>query len=101
MAVHRISDEKDPVTGKYNAYVYFAHPWYVKPTFAARWGPTAMMKRILGGAVPSSDPTYLPGGYDASEVGPDRLIGKGGEEMDATKARLRARRVVGGCPMAL
>ena len=101
LAVHRIGDERDPATGKYHTSLYFAHPWYVKPTFAARWGPTAMAKRILGGAVPSVDPKYIPEGYEVSEVGPERLSGKGEEEMEVTRAWLRDRRGLGGCPMAL
>lgn len=101
LAVQRIDEEPDPVTGRYHLHVYFAYPWYVNPTFAARWGPTALVKRLLGGAIPSSDPRYRPEGYMVSEVGPERLRGEGEEEMETMRAWMRERRGLGGCPMAL
>ena len=80
-------------------HVYFAHPWYIKPTFSARWGAGALVKRLLGGAVPQKDPKYHPEGYEISELGPEKLKGMGAAEMEATRERIRERR--GGCPMAL
>lgn len=98
LAVTALDDERNSDTGKYNVHVYFAHPWYVKPTFAARWGPTALVKRMLGGAVPSGDERYAPGGYEIPELGPEKLRGQGSEEMEGTRAWMRERRGM-GCPM--
>ncbi len=99
LAIKRLDDERDPVTGKYHSHLYFAHPWYVKPTFAARWGPGALVKRMLGGAVPQEGPKYQSDGYEISEIGPENLKGLGGEEMERTRELMRKRRGIGGGPM--
>lgn len=101
LAVKRLDDERDPVTGKYHAHLYFAHPWYVKPTFAVRWGIGALVKRMLGGVVPVEGPKYQSDGYNIPDMGPERLRGLGGEEMEGTREWMRKRRGIGGCPMAL
>lgn len=101
LAVERLDEERDPVTGKYHAHLYYAHPWYVKPTFSARWGPGALVTRMLGGAVPEEGPRYQSEGYEISEMGPEKWRGKGSEEMEETREWMRRRRGIGGCPMAL
>ncbi|KAF2114579.1 hypothetical protein BDV96DRAFT_647275 [Lophiotrema nucula] len=81
----------DPCTGRIHFERYIAQPWYIKPSFWARWGLKALVLRIVGGAVPG-DPQYCPEGYRISELGPAELKGKGEEEMDATQSELRRRR---------
>jgi hypothetical protein len=84
----------DRDTGRANFCRYIAHPWYVQPSFFSRWGPKALLLRLVGGAVPGS-PKYRPEGYRIHELGPSELVGKGTAEMEQTKKDLRARRV--GC----
>ncbi|KAK4444002.1 hypothetical protein QBC34DRAFT_415993 [Podospora aff. communis PSN243] len=92
----------DPETGKYHALHWNDYPWYVKPTFWNRWGPGAILTRLTGGVVPG-DPQYIPGGYLASELGPEKMRGKGDAEMEKNRAELRERTrrriATGGCPM--
>ncbi len=45
------------------------------------------------------DSKYFPQGFLSSEVGPISLIGKGQDEMDATRERLMQANL-GGCPFA-
>ncbi|SPO06382.1 uncharacterized protein DNG_09071 [Cephalotrichum gorgonifer] len=101
LAVKRLDEEKDPITGKYWTYVSFSHPWYIKPTFANRWGPEAMMLRLLGGVIPSKDAEYCPDGYDITEIGPEKMKGKGHDEMDEIRSQMKQRRGLVGCPMGL
>jgi hypothetical protein len=77
---------------------YRVHPWYVKPTLKNRWGLSAWGIWFRGGTLPGDGgQTYFPEGFLASEVGPSALSGKGREEMDEMRKRLKeARR--GGCP---
>ncbi|KAH8888513.1 hypothetical protein GQ53DRAFT_871485 [Thozetella sp. PMI_491] len=92
--------EVDPKTGKIYLEQYVGHPWYVKPTFAARWGPDAWFKRLLGGYIPGDDGAkYFPDGYHIRDVGPDYHKGKGAEEMAKDKERLVELRKASGCPM--
>jgi hypothetical protein len=99
-----ITDDQspDPETGKYHVLHWNDYPWYVKPTFWNRWGPGAILTRLAGGVVPG-DAAYIPGGYLASELGPDKLRGKGDAEMEKNRVELRDRTrrriAAGGCPM--
>lgn len=88
----------DGKTGRYNSVEYLSYPWYVKPTFQRRWGPRALITRMLGRRLPGDDGNkYAPEGYLFEEVGPNALRGQGLKEMSATETRLSdARR--GGCP---
>ncbi|TDZ61600.1 Mycophenolic acid synthesis protein B [Colletotrichum trifolii] len=93
-----IPDKADPRTGRFCLPSYLAHPYYVKPTFYSRWGPSAMYSRLIGGCLPGDeDDKYYPNGYVISEVGPEGQIGKGKEHMDTTRERISKAR---GCPMA-
>lgn len=96
-----IPSAPDSRTGRYNAVEYLSYPWYVKPTWMSRWGPRALVTRILGRRLPGDDRNkYAPEGYLFEEVGPDVLSGKGIQEMRSTEAALNdARR--GGCPFTL
>ncbi|CAN9466821.1 unnamed protein product [Alternaria alternata] len=86
--------ELDGKTGRAHFGQYIAHPWYIKPTFITRWGPKALLLRLIGGAVPG-DEKYHPDGYRIHELGPSELVGKGDTEMGKTRGELRARRM--GC----
>ncbi|KAI9771737.1 MAG: hypothetical protein M1839_002751 [Geoglossum umbratile] len=66
-----IPDAPDPKTGRFSAVRYRAHPWYVKPTFRARWGARAWWVWAAGGVVPGDEGgKYFPEGYLAEEMGP-------------------------------
>ena len=92
--------EKPDAQGYLHAKRYTAHPWYVKPTFLARWGPAAWATRIRGGVLPGDDGTkYEPQGYRLSDLGPDAWKGKGAEDMDKSRLKLRESTRL-GCPYA-
>ncbi len=95
-------NKKDPKTGKYSHNLYIVHPYYVKPTFINRWGPTALMTRLLGGIVPGGKDgaKYHPDGYTMDEVGPNRKRGKGQEELQEIKQHVERVRPM-GCPFAI
>ena len=77
---------------------YLAQPWYVKPTFWARWGPRALISRALGMSVPGDDgDKYFPGDYAFDEIGPETSKGRDAGEMDGMRERL-TRKDRGGCP---
>lgn len=59
-----------------------------------RWGPNALLLRLVGGLVPG-DERYCPEGYRIHELGPVELVGKGDDEMHDTRDELRAKRT--GC----
>jgi hypothetical protein len=81
-----------------HAEQYISHPWYVKPTWASRWGPSAWMVRVLGGVLPGDGgDSYKPQGYRISELGPQALEAKGKDEMEVTRAIL-ADNARSGCP---
>ena len=86
--------EIDGRTGRANAGQYIDRPWYVKPSFMKRWGPNALLLRLVGGVVPG-DERYHPEGYRIHELGPTELVGKGDTEMRNTRDELRAKRM--GC----
>ena len=91
------SDEANEY-GRFNADHYISHPWYIKPTFSARWGLKALLLRATGGAIPGNDgDKYLPQGYIIAEVGPDALRGKGESEMQVTREKLMRLKKI-GCP---
>ncbi len=93
-----MSKEADPVTGRYSSNEYLSHPWYVKPTFRRRWGPTAWVTRLLHQNIPGDDGNkYCPEGYRITEVGPSTQKGKGTEEMKEIENHLMEQRR-GGCP---
>ncbi|WEW55834.1 hypothetical protein PRK78_001267 [Emydomyces testavorans] len=76
-------------------------PFYVKPTLWNRWGPSARIKRLLQLPLPGDeDETYFPGGYYTPDVGPRAFVGKGGEYVEQTTARLKAERK-GQCPFGV
>lgn len=91
-----LSEAPDPKTGRYFYKTYASHPYYNKPTFWSRWGPTALIWRAMGGLVPG-DAKWHPQGYVFEEVGPAKLAGKGKDKTDEWERRLKAQRTA-GCP---
>ncbi|KAI9764604.1 MAG: hypothetical protein M1840_008334 [Geoglossum simile] len=82
-----IPDAPDPKTGRFSAVRYRAHPWYIKPTFWARWGVRAWWTWAVGGVVPGDGgERYFPEGYLVEEVGPG---GTGGLTKEAETVRYR------------
>lgn len=92
--------EEPNASGRFNFERHIAHPWYIKPTFSNRWGLTAWLLRLVGGAVPGDGGAkYFPQGYIIAELGPDELRGKGEDDMQATRERLASNEMI-GCPFA-
>jgi hypothetical protein len=98
MRKNYIPSAPDSKTGRYNSVEYLSFPWYVRPTFKNRWGPRALMTRMLRRRLPGDDGNkYAPDGYTFEEIGPDLLKGKGIAAMEEDQVKLyEARR--GGCP---
>ncbi|KAI9890082.1 MAG: hypothetical protein M1814_004481 [Vezdaea aestivalis] len=87
-------------TGRYHYNKYQAHPWYVEVNFCSRWGPGALLVRLLGGTVPGDEGSkYIPGGYITDEVGPAAHKNKGGAIMQKDVKKLERDRT-GACPFA-
>ncbi|OOQ82694.1 hypothetical protein PEBR_37948 [Penicillium brasilianum] len=75
-----------------------AAPYYVKPTFWNRWGPTALLTRILGRPVPGDErDKYYPQGYSIQDVGPKYFEGKGRKAIDEAMEEFKEYRT-GKCP---
>ncbi|KAJ5135199.1 uncharacterized protein N7515_004477 [Penicillium bovifimosum] len=75
-----------------------AAPYYVKPTFWNRWGPTAWVTWALGRPVPGDGgDKYYPNGYKISDVGPKYFEGKGQKQLAETLEELKEYRT-GKCP---
>lgn len=69
-------------SGRLHLPKYRIQPWYVQPTLKNRWGISAWMIWLRGGALPGDeDGKYQPEGFLSSEVGPTTFQGKG---LDAT-----------------
>ena len=101
LRVRWFSDRPDPMTGCFHALRYVSHPWYVKPTFWGRWGPSAWVTWLLRGPLPGDrGEEYVPGGYRILELGPEGLRGKGQEEMDGMRKGLE-KRDPGLCPFPM
>lgn len=88
------SKEADPKTGRVKHFDYLLEPFYHPPTFWSRWGPIALVFRLLGGTVPGS-PDFLPEGYIPTDLGPKSRMGKGAEEMEIDMKRMRKTRPSG------
>ncbi|ERF70619.1 hypothetical protein EPUS_02485 [Endocarpon pusillum Z07020] len=98
---YRLLDDKEDSKGRRAVQRYDAYPFYVRPTFWNRWGPSAWPSRLLGLPLPGdSGDIYYPKGYSLPEVGPNTFVGKGSVAASETKARLMKERT-GGCPFAV
>ncbi|KAH8707485.1 hypothetical protein GQ44DRAFT_817462 [Phaeosphaeriaceae sp. PMI808] len=84
-------------TGRINFTRFDAEPWYVEPTLLNCWGPAAWVRRLQGLPLPGKG--FQPEGYVTKDVGPDRWVGKGEKEFEASMAKLMAEGR-GGCPFA-
>jgi len=73
---------------------YTAHPWYIEPSLDSRWGFKAWIIWLAGGIVPG-DERYKPRGYRICELGPEEMVGKGEEEMERMRGKMR--RMMGCC----
>lgn len=88
--------EPDPKTGRIHHYDYLVHPYYNPATFWTRWGPLALITRVLQGSVPGPA-KWQPEGFLMREVGPAEKREKGVEDMIAWEQKLKVERT-GGCP---
>ncbi|KAF4227247.1 hypothetical protein CNMCM6805_003279 [Aspergillus fumigatiaffinis] len=75
-----------------------AAPYYVKPTFWNRWGPTAWLTWALGKPLPGDmGDKYYPQGYYTADVGPKYFEGKGRQTVEKITEELKVSRA-GKCP---
>lgn len=101
----RLSDvvyftEPDPTTGRIQHLDYLVQPYYFNGTFWSRWGPQALLTRLLGGHVPGSGGDKLmPQGFLFEDIGPAAEMGKKTEEMRIWEDRLKKERP-SGCPFS-
>jgi hypothetical protein len=94
-----LSEQPDPATGRYHMSEYDGEPWYVKPTFFARYEPLAWFRWAMGRPYPDGR-HYKPEGYKIFEVGPKKLENQGQEECKAMRDRLMASNR-GRCPFVI
>ena len=90
----------DPKTGRVQHLDYLVQPYYMAGTFWNRWGPEALLTRMLGGHVPGSGfggEELMPGGFLFEDIGPVATMGRGKAEMAEWERRLRGERM-SGCP---
>ncbi|KAL8755069.1 MAG: hypothetical protein Q9199_003890 [Rusavskia elegans] len=73
------------------------YPWYIRPSFKKRWGPSALLARLRGDILPGDEKRFMPEGFLTRELGPMGLMGSGGEEVKGEVERL-GRENTGGCP---
>ena len=93
--------EPDPKTGRIQHLDYLVHPWYFRGNFWTRWGPVALLTRLLGGWVPGLDgDPYSPEGFLFSDLGPANKMGKGAEYTNNEEKRIRQERP-SGCPFSM
>ena len=82
---------QNQLTGRYNSVEYLSYPWYIKPTFARRWGPKSWLTRLVGRKLPGDDGNiYAPEGWTYMELGPETWRNKGADYMKANEAHLNA-----------
>ena len=92
--------EPDPKTGRIQHLNYLVQPYYWAGTFWDRWGPEALLTRLLGGHVPGSGGEKLmPQGFLFEDIGPAALMGKHKAEMAGWEERLKQERP-SGCPFS-
>ncbi|KIV88347.1 hypothetical protein PV10_08038 [Exophiala mesophila] len=94
-----IMTEKPDKAGRRYIVTWDTKPVYVKPTLWNRWGPGALMSRVLGIAVPGDAGTH-PEGFVVDDVGPSVFVGKGRAEARETVKHLETKANI-GCPFAM
>ncbi|KAI3533851.1 hypothetical protein CSPX01_12471 [Colletotrichum filicis] len=90
--------DPDPKTGRILHHDYLVHPYYIPATFWNRWGPVALITRLLGGTVPGSE-KMMPHGFLVEDIGPKERMGKGSAELAEGVEMLRCRGR-GACPFS-
>ena len=76
-------------SGRLQLRKYRIQPWYVQPTLKNRWGISAWMIWLRGGALPGDqNGKYQPEGFLSREVGPVTFQGKGLDEMTKNQQQL-------------
>ncbi len=97
----RTIEETPDASGRFHvsnsSSTYRTHPFYIAPTFWARWGPGAILRRLLGGQLPG-DQGSRPDGYKIEDIGPSAFEGKGMEWMRQDMTRADEVMPVGRCP---
>ena len=97
----RLFSDPDPQTGRIRQFAYLREPYYVAATWWNRWGPEALLTRLLGGTVPGGKEgdRYMPQGFLVPEVGPAYHRNKLLDEMKAFEDKMTAPGAKrGGCP---
>lgn len=98
LRIRRTTENPDPQTGNYYSTAWEGYPYYVKPTFWHRWGPGAMLSRLLGLYMPGDEGgRFYPQGFNIVNVGPRTFEGKGSGQVEKERNALRQTRT-GGCP---
>jgi hypothetical protein len=88
----------DVKSGRIQHHEYLVQPYYQAGTFWNRWGPEALLTRLLGGHVPGSgSDKLLPQGFLFEDIGPAPTMGKGKAEMAHWEQRLKKERP-SSCP---
>ncbi|KZL85665.1 hypothetical protein CI238_10155 [Colletotrichum incanum] len=90
--------DPDPDTGRILHHDYLVHPYYNPATVWNRWGPVALVTRLLGGMVPGPE-NMMPQGFLLEDIGPQEKMGKGSAEMAQGVEMLKGRRR-GACPFS-
>lgn len=84
--------------GRYFLTKYDACPYYVQPTWWARWSPSGWITWMMGLPLPGDEgQKYHPNGYRIQEVGPDNMRGKGAKRFEEMRSSLEKTRT-GSCP---
>ncbi|MCJ1282961.1 hypothetical protein MMC26_002288 [Xylographa opegraphella] len=96
----RLSDKLNE-HGRYHLKAYDNAPLYIRATLWERWSLQAWMLWLLGRPLPGdAERKHHSQGYKIGEIGPERMIGKGAQTMNETKARLEAQ-ASGTCPFSM
>ena len=94
---------QDPKTGRIVHWDYLEEPYYNKPTLWTRWGPAALLWKMIGGSVPGDgieSKELMPEGFLTGEIGPKEREGKGVAEAEVWQEKILAQRR-SGCPFAI
>jgi len=88
--------KKPNKNGRYYRLVYESEPWYHENNWKTRNTLQSWMKWLSGKPIPDGK-NYQPEGYLIPEIGPKNLNGKGKQEFEATRTKLK-KQSRGGCP---
>jgi hypothetical protein len=101
MPYKTLSDDADPKTGRYHQRdgFYDFEPWYVKPTFWARYRPAVWYKWATGKPYPDGK-NWQPEGYHMFGVGPKKFENSGHDKCAEIQDELMSKPRT-GCPFAV